>query len=80
MRVLSPRIDPPVRAEDGSIASTATRSPCPVSIDPKLSMNVDLPTPGVPDSARRMACRSFGNASISSNAGPGDRRGGFPPA
>ena len=57
IRVLSPRIEPPDRAEDGSTASTATRSPCPVSIRPKLSMKVDLPTPGVPDSPIRSACR-----------------------
>ena len=28
MRVLSPRIEPPVRVEDGSTASTATLWPC----------------------------------------------------
>ena len=30
MRVLSPRIEPPVRAEEGSTASTATLWPCSV--------------------------------------------------
>jgi hypothetical protein len=45
------------RAEEGSTASTATRSPCPVSIIPKLSMKVDLPTPGVPESPIRTASR-----------------------
>jgi hypothetical protein len=55
MRVLSPKIDPPDRVELGSTAKTATRSPCPVSILPKDSINVDLPTPGVPDSPMRSA-------------------------
>ena len=44
-----------VRVEDGSTASTATRCPCPVSIVPNVSMNVDLPTPGVPDMPMRSA-------------------------
>ncbi len=48
MRVLSPRIEPPVRVDDGSTASTATRKPCEVSSVPNASMNVDLPTPGTP--------------------------------
>ena len=48
IRVLSPRIEPPVRADDGSTARTATRRPDAVSIEPKLSIKVDLPTPGVP--------------------------------
>ena len=48
MRVLSPRIDPPVRTEDGSTASTASFRPRPVSISPSVSMKLDLPTPGVP--------------------------------
>ena len=43
IRVLSPRIEPPVRLDDGSTASTATRCPSPVSIVPNASMNVDLP-------------------------------------
>ncbi len=48
IRVLSPRIDPPEREEDGSTASTATRLPCAVSMVPNPSINVDFPTPGVP--------------------------------
>ena len=48
MRVLSPRMLPPVRVDEGSTASTATRWPSPVSIVPRASMNVDLPTPGTP--------------------------------
>ncbi len=55
MRVLSPRIEPPERADEGSTASTATRNPCPVSISPNASMKVDLPTPGVPESPIRSA-------------------------
>ncbi len=48
MRVLSARIEPPVRAEDGSTASTATLWPSPVRWLPSASMVVDLPTPGAP--------------------------------
>jgi hypothetical protein len=58
IRVLSPRIEPPVRAEDGSTASTATAAPS-HSIMPKASMKVDLPTPGVPDSPSRSASRPW---------------------
>src|ERR1700722_8975469 len=46
MRVLSARIEPPVRAEEGSTASTATRWPAPVRYVPIASTVVDLPTPG----------------------------------
>lgn len=62
IRVLSPKIEPPERVDDGSTAKTATRLPCPVSICPKLSIKVDLPTPGVPDSPMRSADRSVPNA------------------
>src|SRR4051812_37219802 len=48
IRVLSPRIEPPERADDGSTASTATFQPWPVRLTPSWSMNVDLPTPGTP--------------------------------
>ena len=48
MRVLSPRMLPPVRFELGSMASTATRWPAAVRCVPRASMNVDLPTPGTP--------------------------------
>src|SRR3954447_9111383 len=48
MRVLSPRIEPPVRELDGSTASTAARWPRPTRCRPNASMNVDLPTPGEP--------------------------------
>ena len=55
IRVLSPRIEPPERAEDGSTASTATFRPCSTSMVPKASMKVDLPTPGEPESPTRIA-------------------------
>ena len=68
IRVLSPKIDPPEREEDGSIASTATLSPRPISIMPKLSIKVDFPTPGVPDNPIRSASRPLGSAASSSVA------------
>ena len=43
IRVLSPRIEPPLRVLDGSTASTATRWPCSTRWTPSASMNVDLP-------------------------------------
>ena len=55
MRVLSPRIEPPDSALDGSIASTATRSPFSVSRLPSSSMKVLLPTPGTPVTPSRRA-------------------------
>ena len=55
MRVLSPRIEPPVRVDDGSTASTATLWPLPVSMLPSASMVVDLPTPGAPVMPTRTA-------------------------
>jgi hypothetical protein len=48
MRVLSPRMLPPVRDEDGSTASTATRFPAFVRSVPRALMKVDFPTPGTP--------------------------------
>ena len=55
IRVLSPRMEPPVRAEDGSTASTATLCPRSVSRLPSASMVVDLPTPGAPVMPTRRA-------------------------
>ena len=55
MRVLSARIDPPVRRDDGSTASTATLWPWPVSMLPSASIMVDLPTPGAPVMPTRTA-------------------------
>jgi hypothetical protein len=58
---------PPVRLDNGSTASTATRQPSPVSIVPKASMNVDLPTPGTPVMPTRMACPAWGSSSVSTS-------------
>ena len=41
-----PGSSPPVRVEEGSTASTATRCPAAVSFVPSASMNVDLPDAG----------------------------------
>jgi hypothetical protein len=57
MRVLSPRMLPPVTLLLGSMASTATRLPCRVSSVPSASMNVLLPTPGTPVMPTRRAPR-----------------------
>ena len=48
IRVLSPRIEPPLRSELGSMASTASLWSSPVTSPPIASMNVDLPAPGTP--------------------------------
>ena len=58
MRVLSPRRDPPVLEEDGSTARTATRRFEPVRRFPKVSIKVDFPLPGGPDSPIRNEGRS----------------------
>ena len=55
IRVLSPRIDPPVTDDEGSTASTATRRPLSIRYSPSASMNVDLPTPGTPEMPTRIA-------------------------
>ena len=55
MRVLSPRIEPPVRDDDGSTASTATLWPAATRFPPSVSMVVDFPTPGTPVTPTRMA-------------------------
>ena len=67
MRVLSPRIEPPVRAELGSTASTATRCPRSVSQVPSASMVVDLPTPGAPVMPTRTALPVSGSSSCTSS-------------
>ena len=53
IRVLSPRIEPPVIADEGSMARTATLLSGSVfkMCIPKDSMNVDFPDPGDPDIA-----------------------------
>ncbi len=68
MRVLSPRIEPPVRVLDGSTASTATRCPCSTRWRPNASMNVDLPEPGAPEMPMRIAPPVCGSTSVSSAA------------
>ena len=66
IRVLSPRIEPPERVEDGSTASTASRRPASVSVSPSRSMKLDLPTPGVPVSPTRSAGRAGAGSAASS--------------
>ncbi len=62
-------MDPPVRDEEGSTASTATRWPDAVRFEPKASMVVDFPTPGTPVMPTRMARPVCGSkASISAAA------------
>ena len=46
--VLSPKIEPPVLFEEGSIAKTATLKPRSIKDIPNVSINVDFPTPGTP--------------------------------
>lgn len=53
MRVLSPRMAPPLACELGSIASTATRSPASSMAQPSVSMSELLPAPGGPDTPTR---------------------------
>ena len=55
MRLLSPRMLPPLRALEGSTASTATRWPPSISRIPRASMRVLLPTPGTPVIPTRVA-------------------------
>ena len=59
MRVLSPRMEPPLTLDDGSTASTATRWPRSIRNSPSTSMKVLLPTPGTPGQAdaQRAAAR-----------------------
>src|SRR6185312_7982230 len=61
-RVLSPRIEPPVRAEVGSTASTATLWLSSIRYMPSASMVVDLPTPGEPVMPTRIALPVPGNS------------------
>src|SRR3984957_8545212 len=65
MRVLSPRMLPPVRVDDGSTASTATRCPWSISRPPRASMKVDLPTPGTPVMPTRWAGPACGSSLVS---------------
>ena len=63
IRVLSPRIDPPLRVLDGSTASTATRCSRSTSESPSASMNVDFPAPGAPEIPTRIAFPAWGKTS-----------------
>src|SRR3954470_6245024 len=67
IRVLSPRIEPPDRAADGSTASTAPFDPAAVRSTPSWSMKVDLPTPGTPLMPTRRAPPACGSSSTSSS-------------
>ena len=60
MRVLSPRIDPPLRSELGSMARTASRWPSEVTMPPMASMKVDLPAPGTPVMPTRIELPEWG--------------------
>lgn len=55
MRVLSPRIAPPLRWEEGSTASTATLSPASTNWQPSVSIRLLLPAPGGPEKPMRKA-------------------------
>ena len=55
IRVLSPKIDPPVKFEEGSIASTPNLKFLLTIYEPNDSINVDLPTPGGPEKPTLMA-------------------------
>jgi hypothetical protein len=66
MRVLSPRIEPPPRLDEGSIASTASDRPRSSSDRPKRSIRVDLPTPGTPVMPSRTDLPVCGSTSASS--------------
>ena len=54
MRVLSPRMLPPLTGLDGSTASTATRSPRSIRWRPSASISVLFPTPGGPVTPTRI--------------------------
>ena len=71
MRVLSPRIEPPPSREEGSTASTASRWPRDRTCRPKLSMKVDLPTPGAPEMPMRIERPVRGSRISSSAVGEG---------
>ncbi|PWC75614.1 hypothetical protein TSH64_12310 [Azospirillum sp. TSH64] len=66
IRVLSPKIEPPVRCDDGSTASTATLCPSPMTCSPNASMKVDLPTPGTPEMPSRTELPVWGSSASSS--------------
>src|SRR5574343_951057 len=65
IRVLSPRMEPPVTVDDGSMANTASRLPCPISQTPSASIKVDLPAPGTPEMPIRIALPVCGSSAVS---------------
>ena len=66
-RVACALAEPPVRAEDGSTASTATLWPCSIRNMPSASIVVDLPTPGEPVMPTRMALPVCGSSVCTSS-------------
>ena len=54
--VLSPRMEPPVKFDDGSIAKTPNLKFLFTKNVPKDSIKVDLPTPGGPENPTLIAC------------------------
>src|SRR5580704_15024829 len=64
IRVLSPRMLPPLRLDDGSTARTATRWPWSRSWPPSRSMKLDLPTPGTPVMPIRRAWPACGSSRV----------------
>ena len=79
MRVLSARIDPPVRRDDGSTASTATLRPCLVSMVLSVSIIFDSPTPGELVMPTRTALPVVGNELVAP-VRPGEIPAFEPPA
>jgi len=64
MRVLSPKIEPPLRSELGSMASTASLWRSEVTMLPIASMKVDLPAPGTPADADAHRPAGMGQAAF----------------
>src|ERR1700722_14228804 len=64
IRTRSPSSAPPVNGDEGSMASTATRSPCPRYEATSAPVTVDLPTPGDPVSPSTRACPVSGAATF----------------
>ena len=72
MRTRSPRMAPPVNGDDGSMASTATRSPRRAASPISALVSVDLPAPGDPGDAR--PCWRHRRAGGSAGRRPGPPR------
>mmetsp|Transcript_5039 Transcript_5039/g.11033 ORF Transcript_5039/g.11033 Transcript_5039/m.11033 type:complete len:213 (+) Transcript_5039:659-1297(+) len=60
MRVLSPKMLPPDRCDDGSMVITASFSPELAICMPRFSIRVDLPAPGGPQMPRRRSRGALG--------------------